>query len=126
MGVTRFPDGINLGNESGGTATFSIGGTVVNLTAAALNALVGSDSSGKEIAAFDGTVAGTASLSSGLSTVDHVVASLVLIDGTAATQARTLHASTAGVAAGNVAIRVEGATGATVSGTVHCIAYGDA
>ena len=39
MGATNFPDGVNIGNESGGTAQIQLGGTAVNLTAAEVKPL---------------------------------------------------------------------------------------
>lgn len=72
MTDTRFPDGIDLGNEAGDAATLKVGGTAIDypLSHASL--------AGKQVQA--GTVvvpsgaSGTAIVPSGLLTIDYVVA----------------------------------------------------
>lgn len=88
MGRTNFPDGVNVGNDSTGTAAFTLGGTAVTATAAELNnaadgiggaALAGA-SAGQIVVA--GTIivpsgaSGTAFVPTGLTSVTTVVASL--------------------------------------------------
>ena len=86
MGVTRFPNGVEVG-DSTSVATFSLGGTAVTSTAAELNKAAGAaggyfttyGTAGKKIAV--GTVvvgagAGGTAFASGLTSVDFVKASV--------------------------------------------------
>ena len=63
MGVSNFPDGLNVGSAAGGTAEFQIGGTAVTLTAADLNALDAASLSATELAYVDGVSPGTVTAS---------------------------------------------------------------
>lgn len=76
MGVTNFPDGINVGSDAGGTAVLQIGGAEVGVPVAQLRKTVGHvTAAGKLIAA--GTVIvpnGGTAFATGLTAVDHVVA----------------------------------------------------
>lgn len=63
MGVTNFPDGVNIGSAAGGTAEFQIGGTAVTLTAADLNALDAASLSATELAYVDAVSPGTVAAS---------------------------------------------------------------
>ncbi len=58
MGLTYFPNGVNIGPAAGGTAEFSLGGTAVTATADELNAL-GTGLSATELDYLDGATAGT-------------------------------------------------------------------
>lgn len=66
MGVTNFPDGVNIGSEAGGTADFQLGGTVVDLTAAEFNALKSASLDATELGYLDTVVAGTLTASKAL------------------------------------------------------------
>lgn len=68
MGVTRFPDGVNVGNDAAATATFQIGGTAVTP--------LSYPSLGKKIVAGTVTVpsgsGGTAFTVTGVTTIDYL------------------------------------------------------
>ena len=87
MGRTNFPDGVNVGDASSGTAEFTLGGTAVTSTAAELNKVDGiagnalaNPTAGRLLVAGTITVpsgaSGTAFVPSGMTTVTAVVASL--------------------------------------------------
>lgn len=60
MGVTNFPDGVNIGNDAGGTSLWQLGGTSVNVTAAELNAIAAAGGlDAAELDFLDGATAGT-------------------------------------------------------------------
>ena len=131
IGVTNFPNGLNVGNADGATADFQIGGTAVTVSAAQLNTAGGegvdhplahTTTDSKKIAWNTGTViTGSGTVASGLATTETAVASFVSIPGTAACIV------TAGTAAsGGVVLNTYSALGITavVAGTVSFIATG--
>ncbi len=63
MGVTNFPNGVNVGSETGGTAEFQIGGTAVVLTADDFNALDAASLDATELGYLDTVTAGTVAAS---------------------------------------------------------------
>lgn len=83
MGQTNFPNGLTIGSDAGGTATFEIGSQEVYVTGAEFNRLSGAagavlafTTSGKRVAA--GTVivptgAGGTAFTTGLTTVEYVL-----------------------------------------------------
>ena len=78
MGVTNFPNGVNIGSAAGGTATLEIGGAEIGVPAAQLRKVVAHPTAaGKLVVAGTVTVptggSGTA-FASGLTTVDFVLA----------------------------------------------------
>ena len=124
MGVTRFPDGIEVGSQAGVAATFSIGGTAYNP--------VSSASVGVKIGALAGTVItgggtiGGASFTPALTTVVQAVGGL---GGTGvwAGTASTLPAYVVtAVVGGSAIVYVYDAQGvkATQSGTIAILAFG--
>ena len=66
MGVTYFPNGISIGDSTGSTSLFQLGGTSVNVTADQLNAIAADSLSATELAYLDTVVAGTATASKAL------------------------------------------------------------
>lgn len=61
MGVTNFPDGVNIGSDASATAIFQLGGTDVAITAAELNAIHDAGGlSDVEFDVLDGATKGTA------------------------------------------------------------------
>lgn len=132
MGVTRFPNGVNIGNADGGTAEFQLGGTAVTATAAELNLLDGGlgaavltfDSATPYVVASGSTaITGGGTIATGLGgTVQYVTASLTN-NGTAAF---VVHAAPVAAAGGSVIFYVYGQTGAAAAsaGTVNWIAFG--
>ncbi|MCR4340779.1 MAG: hypothetical protein NUW01_12935 [Gemmatimonadaceae bacterium] len=122
MGVTRFPDGIDVGSEAGVAAELQVGGTAYNVVSAS--------SAGVKVGSLAGTAitgGGTIAPSSfGLTTVTAIVAGLGGTSAFAGT-ASTLPAYVKGnVVGGSAAVRVYDATGAeaTAAGTIAIIAIG--
>ena len=66
MGVTNFPNGLNVGDDAGSTSLWQLGGTSVNMTADQLNAIAADSLSATELAYLDTVVAGTATASKAL------------------------------------------------------------
>ncbi len=67
MGVTNFPDGLNIGSNAAGTAVWQLGGTEVAITAAELNAVHDAGGiSDVEFDVLDGATKGTAVASKAL------------------------------------------------------------
>lgn len=66
MGVTNFPNGVNIGDSAGATSLWQLGGTTVDVTAGQLNAIAADSLSATELAYLDTVVAGTATASKAL------------------------------------------------------------
>lgn len=116
MGVTRFPNGVEVGDGTT-PGTLSLGGVAVT------NPL-GSDTAGKAVAAVGGTaITGAGTVASGLKAVDQVVAGLA----NAGKAEGDPFVVTARPSGGNVILNVYQDSGdaATNAGTVHFIAYGE-
>lgn len=134
MGVTRFPNGVEVGDGSA-AGTLSIGGTAITVTAAQINTAGGEgvdhpiahvSADGKKSYYNAGTaITGAGTVSTGLTTCDSVVANLV---GALPTPGSgTAYLVTSGTAtAGGAVVRVYDNKGelATVAGTVTIQAFG--
>jgi hypothetical protein len=124
MGVTRYPDGIDLGNEAGTQSELLQGGTTINLV---VNPLAYASADKKCVA---GTVvvptgaAGTAFTVTGLSTINYVMATpYSTVEGVAGFAG--VHASQSGGTVTLIGISGAG-TASTASGTATYLAVGAA
>ena len=126
MGVTYYPDGVQIGSEAGGTADFKLGGTTVTRTAAQINALLAGTASGFK--AHGGTIVFTLTggVATGLSTFVGWSAVLVGAPDLAANGIIQISAGTA--AGGSITVagyKADGtAAGAAAIGTAAWTAFG--
>ena len=127
MGVTNFPQGVNVGSDAGGTAVLQIGGAEIGVTAAKLRTVVSHPTAAAKLVTA-GTVivptggSGTA-FASGLTTVDYAVAS-VDNAGTPLLGFTTVQAFSAGGGSVTIVGLRETGLAADVSGTASWIAIG--
>lgn len=115
MGVTNFPNGVNIGDSAGGTSDFTIANVTVTKTAAQINALAGGTASGLRIAGGVQSVTGAGTINTNLTTVTSVTATLET-SGTAAGTACVVTAGTAG--GGSIYLRTWNGAAFTTAGTV--------
>ena len=135
MGVTNFPDGVNIGSSAAATATWQLGGTDVAITAAELNALHDAGGiSDVEFDVLDGATKGTAVVNKALvfgafkdiDTIDFASAGGVKIAGVALTASMAEINKLAGLVGAKVLgydsstpqVVASGATAITGAGTV--------
>ena len=113
MGVTNFPDGVNIGNDAGATALWQLGGTSVNVTADELNAIaVAGGLSGAELDVLDGAIVGTVVASKAVvASSSRGINEILITSGTVT----TLTSTTATITTDNVTNLVLGGSTVTAS-----------
>lgn len=134
MAETNYPNGINIGTASGGSASFQLGGTAVTASAAELNVLDGAVSakvitgpSAVAFAAGTALITTTGGVTTGLGgTVSQVVASFAQNAGGTTLGYVSGTASLAGAGSVTFAVFDTAGVAGTAAAAIHWIAVGTA
>lgn len=124
MGVTNFPDGINVGSGAGATAALQVGGTAINPPN-----YLGSGVAPKLAAGSAVVTGGSVNVATGLTTVSYVqVTAIGPLSSTAGTAGgfAIVTGAPIGSSGGSIAIRGYDALGtaSSTTGTAHWFAIG--